>query len=59
METFAKNPLIGKIPAIASGNVYAEADKPISLAVTNPTPLSIPVVIDQFLPEVAEAVQGS
>ena len=59
MKKFTENKLIGKIPAIASGNAYAEADKPIALAVTNPTPLSVPVIIDQFLPEVSKAVQGS
>jgi iron complex transport system substrate-binding protein len=59
MKTFTENALLGKIPAIASGNAYAEAHKPIALAVTNPTPLSIPVIIEEFLPEVDKAVRGS
>ena len=29
------------------------------LAVTNPTPLSIPFIIEDFVPEVAKAVDGS
>jgi iron complex transport system substrate-binding protein len=59
MATFKRHKLIGQIPAIASGHVYGEADKEIGLAVTNPTPLSIPFVIEHFLPEAAAAVDGS
>ena len=59
LATFADDKLIGKMPAIASGHAYAEEDKHVSLAVTNPTPLSIPFVIDRFVPEVAKAVDGS
>ena len=59
LKTFSDNKLIGQIPALASGNAYAEADKHVSLAVTNPTPLSIPFVIERFVPEVAKAVDGS
>jgi iron complex transport system substrate-binding protein len=59
MKTFTDHKLIGQIPALASGHAYAEADKPVALAVTNPTPLSIPVVIEEFLPEVVKAVAGS
>jgi iron complex transport system substrate-binding protein len=59
MKTFTDHKLIGQIPAVASGHAYAEEDKAVSLAVTNPTPLSIPVVIEQFLPEVVKAVAGS
>ena len=59
LETFADDKLIGRIPALASGHAYAEEDKHVSLAVTNPTPLSIPFVIEHFVPEVANAVDGS
>lgn len=58
-QTFVDDNLLGQIPAIASGHFYAESDKEIAMASTNPTPLSIPVVIDTFLPNVAEAVAGS
>ena len=47
------------MPAIAEGRAYAEADKEVAMAVTNPTPLSIPFVVDEFVPEVNKAVQGS
>ncbi len=59
MKTFTDHKLVGKIPAIESGNAYAEKDKHVSLAVTNPTPLSIPFILDEFVPQVAKAVEGS
>ena len=59
MKTFTEHKLVGKIPALASGHAYAEVDKPLATAVTNPTPLSIPVVLERFVPEVAKAVAGS
>lgn len=59
MDTFAQDKLIGKVPAIAEGRAYAEADKQVAMAVTNPTPLSIPVAVDEFVPEVDKALQGS
>lgn len=59
MDTFAQDGLIGRIPAIEQGHAYAEADKHVALAVTNPTPLSVPYVIENFVPHVAEAVDGA
>jgi iron complex transport system substrate-binding protein len=59
LDTFKKHPQVGKIPAFTSGNVYTEADTTVSEAITNPTPLSIPVVIDKVLPKLDAAVQGS
>lgn len=58
-QTLVDDDLIGQIPAIASGHFHAESDKEVAMASTNPTPLSIPVVIDTFVPKVAEAVSGS
>ncbi len=59
MATFAEDELVGTVPAIAGGHAYAEADKQVAMAVTNPTPLSIPFVIENFVPEVSKAVRGS
>lgn len=59
LRKFADNALIGQVPAIMTGHAYAEDDKHVSLAVTNPTPLSIPYVIEHFVPHVAQAVEGS
>jgi iron complex transport system substrate-binding protein len=58
LQTFADDPLLGRLPALAAGHAYAEEDKHVSLAVTNPTPLSIPFTVRHFLPEVAAAVDG-
>jgi iron complex transport system substrate-binding protein len=59
MKTFRDHKLVGKVPAIAEGHAYAEEDKHVSLAVTNPTPLSIPYIVEEFVPSVVRAVQGS
>jgi iron complex transport system substrate-binding protein len=58
LKTFTEHGLIGRIPALAGGHAYAEEDKHVSLAVTNPTPVSIPYIVEHFLPEVAKAVDG-
>jgi iron complex transport system substrate-binding protein len=58
METFAGHRLIGRIPALASGHYYGEDDQHVSLAITNPTPLSIPFLLERYVPEVAKAIAG-
>src|SRR5918994_2095718 len=58
VETISNDKLLGKIPAIAEGHWYAETDKSNSMASTNPTPLSIPVIVSDFLPHVVEAIPG-
>ena len=54
MKTFTDDPLIGQIPAIDDGHAYAEADKH-DRPRASPTrrPLSIPFIIEHFLPQVA------
>ena len=51
--------LVGQIPAIADGHLYAEADKARAMASTNPTPLSIPVIINDVVPQVVDALEGA
>ncbi len=51
--------LVGAIPAVAEGHFYAEDDKATAMASTNPTPLSIPVIISDFVPNVVEAIEGA
>ena len=58
-QTYENDPLIGQIPAIKDGHALGLVDKHVGLAVTNPTPLSIPYTIENFVPDVAEAVDGS
>ncbi|PKH37859.1 iron complex transport system substrate-binding protein [Nocardioides alpinus] len=57
VETISSDKLLGKIPAIAGGHWYAETDKQNAMASTNPTPLSIPVIVSDFLPEVVKAIE--
>lgn len=58
VETVENDKLLGQIPAIAEGHWYAESDKQNAMASTNPTPLSIPVIVSDFLPHVVEAIEG-
>ncbi|WP_313716521.1 ABC transporter substrate-binding protein, partial [Arsenicicoccus bolidensis] len=59
IASFKANPLIGQIPALKSGHAYAEVDKQIGLSVTNPSPLSMPFIVDKYLPGVVKAVKGA
>ena len=59
VDTIAGDKLLGQIPAIANGNWYAETDKANAMASTNPTPLSIPVIVRDFLPRIVEALEGA
>ena len=49
------HPLLGKIPALKTGAYFANADQPATLTMSSPTPLSIPVALQKFLPPLAQA----
>src|SRR5699024_10402805 len=51
------HPLIGQTPALASGAYVATTDMELTTAMTSPTPLSIPVVLEEFLPLAGEAAE--
>ena len=54
-DTLLEDPLLSQIPAMASG-AYVESDQPQEVVgMSSPTPLSIPVAVDRFIPQVAEA----
>ena len=53
------NALLGKIPAIKAGSYVALKDLQASAAMSTPTPLSIPVALEKFLPKLAEAAKKS
>ncbi|GAA1477043.1 iron-siderophore ABC transporter substrate-binding protein [Nocardioides aestuarii] len=59
LQTFADDPLLGEIPAIKDGHAYAEVDKHVGLAITNPSPLSMPWIVEEFLPHVADVAPQS
>lgn len=56
LATYTQNPLLGQIPALKSGNAYLESDKTIGLSITNPSPLSLPFIVQNYLPKVAAVV---
>lgn len=49
------DPLLGTIPAIADGALVATKDQTIGLTMSSPTPLSIPHLVDRFVPLIAQA----
>ncbi|WP_148573128.1 iron-siderophore ABC transporter substrate-binding protein [Nocardioides caldifontis] len=59
LETFTKDPLLGQIPAIKSGNVLASTDQTDALGMSSPSPLSLPYAMETFIPQVAAAVDGN
>lgn len=54
-DMLLEDPLLSQIPAMASG-AYVESGTPQDVVgMSSPTPLSIPVALDRFIPLVAEA----
>ena len=52
------DPLIGQVPAIASGHAYAVLSTQESYGMSGPSPLSIPDAMENYVPNVAAAVDG-
>lgn len=57
-KTFTDDKLIGQIPAIKSGHLFASTDNISAEAASVPTPLAIPYALQHFVPKVAQAVEG-
>ncbi|GAB3927364.1 ABC transporter substrate-binding protein [Microlunatus endophyticus] len=57
-KTFTDDKLIGQIPAIKSGHMFASTDNIPAEAASVPTPLAIPYALDHFVPKIAQAVEG-
>jgi iron complex transport system substrate-binding protein len=53
--TVTQDPLLSQISAVRSGAFVASADQQAVVGMSSPTPLSIPVAIEEFIPDVAEA----
>lgn len=49
------DPLLSQIPAMRSGAYVASSDQQAAMGLSSPTPLSIPVALETFVPDVAEA----
>ncbi|MDR7253384.1 iron complex transport system substrate-binding protein [Nocardioides sp. BE266] len=58
VKELADNPLVNQIPAVAENRWYAQVDPVESIGLSAPSPLSIPVAMDMFIPKVAAAVDG-
>lgn len=54
----AENPLVAQIPAVADNRWYAQVDQTESLGLSAPSPLSLPVGMEKYIPRVAAAVDG-
>jgi iron complex transport system substrate-binding protein len=59
LAVFRKDPLLGQIPGIRSGHVVASTDKTDALGMSSPSPLSIPYAMENFIPLVAQGVDGN
>ena len=58
-ETVTDHRLLSTIPAITAGRYVASADNVVNLTMSSPTPLSIPVAAQEFVPMLAKAAQGT
>lgn len=55
-QTFRDDPLIGQVPAIENGHMYAVTDKTASMPLSSPSPIGIPYMIEHFIPGLVKAV---
>lgn len=58
VKELAEDPLVQQIPAVADNRWYAQVDPIESIGLSAPSPLSIPVAMEMFIPKVAAAVDG-
>ncbi|MFW5470585.1 ABC transporter substrate-binding protein [Knoellia sp. CPCC 206435] len=59
VHVLKKNALLGQIPALKSDRYVASADNAVALTMSSPSPLSMPVALEKFLPKIASAVDGT
>lgn len=55
VTTFKKDPLISKVPAVDRGSIYLLPDGTPLATAANPTPLSLPWVLDEYVAALAKA----
>ena len=58
VDALKKDALLGTIPALESDHYIASADNATALTMSSPTPLSLPVALEKFLPKLSDAAQG-
>ncbi|QDO86972.1 iron-siderophore ABC transporter substrate-binding protein [Ornithinimicrobium ciconiae] len=57
VDQLVNEPLIGSTPALANGSFVALTDMQLMSALSSPTPLTIPVVLEEFVPLASEAAE--
>ena len=58
VKELADDPLFQQIPAVADNRWYATVDLTEAIGLSAPSPLSIPVGMERYIPKVAAAVDG-
>jgi len=58
VKELAEDPLFQQIPAVADNRWYASVDLTEAIGLSAPSPLSIPVGMERYIPKVAAAVDG-
>lgn len=58
VKELADDPLVQQIPAVADNRWYATVDITEAIGLSAPSPLSIPVGMERYIPNVAAAVDG-
>ena len=58
-EQITGNALLGQIPALRKKQYVASADNSVALAMSLPSPLSVRTAVDEFLPKLVSALNGT
>ena len=58
-ESITGNALLGQIPALKSKQYVASADNAVALSMSLPSPLSVRTAVDDFLPKIVSALEGT
>ncbi len=58
VEDLAGNPLVRQIPAVADNRWYATVELTEAVGFSAPSPLSLPSALEEYVPNVAAAVEG-
>ncbi|MFQ6170826.1 iron-siderophore ABC transporter substrate-binding protein [Oryzobacter sp. R7] len=58
-ESITGNALLGQIPALRKKQYVASADNAVALSMSLPSPLSVRTAVEEFLPKIASALEGT
>ena len=58
-EQITGNALLGQIPALQKKQYVASADNAVALSMSLPSPLSVQTAVDEFLPKIVSALNGT